>query len=413
MRLRDAFEITALTPRFIEQWAASRATRGSRRLRSRSRGEIAALHEGQPDHRCRQVAVRRAGSRRRRSSQALRSLQPRLYSLASSAEFAPDEAHLCVAPVRFALNGSDRGGVASLFLAETLEAGRQRAGLHPAQRQFPPAAGPEDADRHDRRGHGGGALPQLHAASRGAGHRRAKLAVLRRAQLPHRLPLPDRMAGLASQRRADARRPGVLAGRQATRSTSSIACRSRPPSSTAGSRTAPMSTSAAMPSTWRATSTRRCWRIVAGQGGRGREAAEAVPARAAGAKGGTRGMSTEHVGQAPGHPDRSRDISQPLEKLHPDETLKAQSNYLRGTIVAEPRGPDHRRGGGNRHQAAEVPRHLPAGRSRPARGAPAAEARAGLAVHDPRAARRRRLHAGAVAEAVGARARLRQPERCA
>ncbi len=33
------------------------------------------------------------------------------------------------------------------------------------------------------------------------------------------------------------------------------------------------------------------------------------------------------------HPDRSRDISQPLERLHPDETLKAQSNYLRGTIV--------------------------------------------------------------------------------
>ena len=31
--------------------------------------------------------------------------------------------------------------------------------------------------------------------------------------------------------------------------------------------------------------------------------------------------------------DRSADISQPLEKLHPDERLKLQSNYLRGTIV--------------------------------------------------------------------------------
>ena len=31
--------------------------------------------------------------------------------------------------------------------------------------------------------------------------------------------------------------------------------------------------------------------------------------------------------------DRSCDISQPLEKLHPDERLKLQSNYLRGTIV--------------------------------------------------------------------------------
>jgi len=32
------------------------------------------------------------------------------------------------------------------------------------------------------------------------------------------------------------------------------------------------------------------------------------------------------------HSDRSRDLSQPLEKLGPDETLKANSNYLRGTI---------------------------------------------------------------------------------
>ncbi len=31
-------------------------------------------------------------------------------------------------------------------------------------------------------------------------------------------------------------------------------------------------------------------------------------------------------------PDRSRDLSQPLEKLGPDETLKAQSDQLRGTI---------------------------------------------------------------------------------
>ena len=31
--------------------------------------------------------------------------------------------------------------------------------------------------------------------------------------------------------------------------------------------------------------------------------------------------------------DRSSDISQPLEKLHPDERLKLQSNYLRGTIA--------------------------------------------------------------------------------
>ena len=31
-------------------------------------------------------------------------------------------------------------------------------------------------------------------------------------------------------------------------------------------------------------------------------------------------------------PDRSRDVSQPLDRLGPDETLKANSDYLRGTI---------------------------------------------------------------------------------
>jgi sulfite reductase (NADPH) hemoprotein beta-component len=37
--------------------------------------------------------------------------------------------------------------------------------------------------------------------------------------------------------------------------------------------------------------------------------------------------------------DRSRDLSQPLEKLHPNETLKAGSNYLRGTIAEGLRDP--------------------------------------------------------------------------
>ncbi len=39
------------------------------------------------------------------------------------------------------------------------------------------------------------------------------------------------------------------------------------------------------------------------------------------------------MNSAPPVPDRSRDLSQPLEKLGPDETLKAQSDQLRGTIA--------------------------------------------------------------------------------
>jgi sulfite reductase (NADPH) hemoprotein beta-component len=39
------------------------------------------------------------------------------------------------------------------------------------------------------------------------------------------------------------------------------------------------------------------------------------------------------MNSAPPAPDRSRDLSQPLEKLGPDETLKARSDQLRGTIA--------------------------------------------------------------------------------
>src|SRR3546814_10766691 len=42
---------------------------------------------------------------------ALRPLQPRLYSLASSLATAPDEAHLTLAPVRYDLHGEARCGV--------------------------------------------------------------------------------------------------------------------------------------------------------------------------------------------------------------------------------------------------------------------------------------------------------------
>src|SRR5690606_9928619 len=52
---------------------------------------------------------------------ALRPLQPRLYSIASSLAATPDEAHLTVAPVRYELRGEARAGVASSLLADRAE----------------------------------------------------------------------------------------------------------------------------------------------------------------------------------------------------------------------------------------------------------------------------------------------------
>jgi len=53
----------------------------------------------------------------------LRPLQPRLYSIASSQAAVGDEAHLTVAPVRYELHGTARGGVASTQIADRLDMG--------------------------------------------------------------------------------------------------------------------------------------------------------------------------------------------------------------------------------------------------------------------------------------------------
>ena len=53
----------------------------------------------------------------------MRKLPPRLYSVASSLQAAPDEAHLLLGVVRYESHGRSRKGVASSFVAERLRAG--------------------------------------------------------------------------------------------------------------------------------------------------------------------------------------------------------------------------------------------------------------------------------------------------
>ena len=53
----------------------------------------------------------------------LRSLQPRLYSVASSQKLVGEEAHLLVSAVRYQTHGRDRGGVASTHIADRRKTG--------------------------------------------------------------------------------------------------------------------------------------------------------------------------------------------------------------------------------------------------------------------------------------------------
>lgn len=116
--LTHPFEIAALTPRFIEQWAVISGADALRRL-------------AEPDHASERTEFMRAhhvidvlrqyptkGITPDQLASILRPLQPRLYSIASSLSAAPDEVHLTVSTVRYELFGEERKGIASGHLAD-------------------------------------------------------------------------------------------------------------------------------------------------------------------------------------------------------------------------------------------------------------------------------------------------------
>jgi sulfite reductase (NADPH) flavoprotein alpha-component len=111
------FEITAATPRFLEQWAK---VSEARELASLAGPECAEARMAfLRTHHVIDVVERFpvAGLDAGSLVAGLRPLQPRLYSIASSLEAAPEEAHLTVSTVRYPLHGRERAGVATGFLA--------------------------------------------------------------------------------------------------------------------------------------------------------------------------------------------------------------------------------------------------------------------------------------------------------
>jgi sulfite reductase (NADPH) flavoprotein alpha-component len=121
--LTSRFEIAAASPRFIQQWAKLTGSR-----------ELAALLEADLSGECVRFLARHhvidivrrfpAGWMEPLDFLAgLRPLQPRLYSLASSRKSVGEEAHLAIAPLRYELHGSVRGGIASTQVADRIEVG--------------------------------------------------------------------------------------------------------------------------------------------------------------------------------------------------------------------------------------------------------------------------------------------------
>ena len=119
--LTNRFEITTATPRFLQYWALLSEAAALKQLLQEDRaGERSAfLHTHHIIDILRRFPV--ADVMPQGFVSALRPLQPRLYSLASSLAAVPDEAHLTVAPVRYKLHGEQRSGVASGLLADHAE----------------------------------------------------------------------------------------------------------------------------------------------------------------------------------------------------------------------------------------------------------------------------------------------------
>jgi sulfite reductase (NADPH) flavoprotein alpha-component len=115
--LTGTFEITAATPRFLDHWAEITGAAELQALRARDQGKArtAFLH----GHHILDIVSRFPAPAidADRFVAGLRPLQPRLYSIASSLSAAPDEAHLTVSTVRYALHELPRTGVASGYLA--------------------------------------------------------------------------------------------------------------------------------------------------------------------------------------------------------------------------------------------------------------------------------------------------------
>ncbi|MFC3282483.1 assimilatory sulfite reductase (NADPH) flavoprotein subunit [Litchfieldella rifensis] len=126
-RLRDAllteFEVTTLTRPFLEHWSeVSDAAELRRLMDQESRDELRDWVEGRHiidviEH----FPVKKIDAHT--FTRALRKLPPRLYSIASSYQAAPDEVHLTVGIVRYEAHGRSRGGVATTYLADRVRPG--------------------------------------------------------------------------------------------------------------------------------------------------------------------------------------------------------------------------------------------------------------------------------------------------
>ncbi|WP_246188929.1 diflavin oxidoreductase [Pandoraea anapnoica] len=140
LSLRDAFlnayDITTLSRAFLEKYAALAESAELRTLLSA--GNEAALRDYLYGRDVLDV-VRQFPARKLKSAEfvgTLRTLQPRLYSIASSLAANPEAVHITVGAVRYDSHGRARRGVASTYLADIARTGASVPVYIEANRHF-------------------------------------------------------------------------------------------------------------------------------------------------------------------------------------------------------------------------------------------------------------------------------------
>ncbi|WP_163647897.1 assimilatory sulfite reductase (NADPH) flavoprotein subunit [Modicisalibacter sp. 'Wilcox'] len=122
--LRDDYEITTLTPAFIEAYAELAEAEALKALLAEGkRGELMDYLHGRHVIDVLEEHPLEGGVDAETLLGMMRRLQPREYSIASSHLANPGEVHVTVAAVRYESLGRARHGVASTFLAEQAEPG--------------------------------------------------------------------------------------------------------------------------------------------------------------------------------------------------------------------------------------------------------------------------------------------------
>ncbi|MBZ9567047.1 assimilatory sulfite reductase (NADPH) flavoprotein subunit [Modicisalibacter tunisiensis] len=122
--LRDDYEITTLTPAFIEAYAELAEAEALKALLAEGkRGELMDYLHGRHIIDVLEEHPLEGGVDAETLLGMMRRLQPREYSIASSHLANPGEVHVTVAAVRYESLGRARHGVASTFLAEQAEPG--------------------------------------------------------------------------------------------------------------------------------------------------------------------------------------------------------------------------------------------------------------------------------------------------